>query len=83
MLEVVDLHEVFGLVFGIGHVDGPEDAEGVIDLAYRAEDRWVVIDFKTDRERGEKVTHSVQLSIYARAVTAATGERVETVLLYV
>ena len=44
---------------------------------------WVVVDFKTDRERGSKVTHSVQLAIYARAVAAATGEPVETVLLYV
>jgi len=30
----------------------------------------MVIDFKTDRERGEKLTHAVQLAIYARAVAA-------------
>lgn len=58
-------------------------AEGVIDLAYRHGDRWVVVDFKTDRERGHKITHSVQLELYARAVSAATGEPVETILLYV
>ena len=64
-------------------LDDGTSAEGIIDLVYRDGDGWVVVDFKTDRERGEKVTHSVQLAIYARAVTAATGETVETVLLYV
>lgn len=58
-------------------------AEGVIDLAYREAGRWVVVDFKTDRDRGGKIAHSVQLELYARAVAAATGEPVETVLLYV
>jgi len=58
-------------------------AEGVIDLAYRTDAGWVIVDFKTDRELGEKVPHAVQLSIYARAVAAATGEPATTVLLYV
>lgn len=65
-------------------LDDGSSAEGVIDLAYRKPGGgWVVVDFKTDRERGEKLTHAVQLAIYARAVAAATGEPVETVLLYV
>lgn len=65
-------------------LDDATSAEGVIDLAYRRpEGGWVVVDFKTDRERGEKLTHAVQLAIYARAVAGATGELVETVLLYV
>jgi ATP-dependent exoDNAse (exonuclease V) beta subunit len=58
-------------------------AEGVVDLAYRADGRWCVVDFKTDRETGEKAVHTAQLAIYAEAVHAATGEDVETVLLYV
>jgi ATP-dependent helicase/nuclease subunit A len=59
-------------------------AEGVIDLAYRRIDgTWVIVDFKTDRERGEKLTHTLQLDLYARAVAAATGAPTETVLLYV
>lgn len=65
-------------------LDDGTSAEGIIDLAYKKPGGgWVVVDFKTDRERGSKVTHSVQLAIYARAVAAATGEPVETVLLYV
>lgn len=64
-------------------LDDGSSAEGVIDLAYRKEGGgWVVVDFKTDRERGEKQTHAVQLALYAKAVAAATGEPVETVLLY-
>ena len=64
-------------------LDDGTSAEGVIDLAYRTDDGWVVVDFKSDRERGEKLTHAVQLEIYARAVGRATGERVQTVVLYV
>jgi ATP-dependent exoDNAse (exonuclease V) beta subunit len=65
-------------------LDDGTNAEGVIDLAYRKEGGgWVIVDFKTDRERGEKIIHAVQLGMYARAVAAATGEPVETVLLYV
>ena len=65
-------------------LDDGTSAEGIIDLAYRKPGGgWIVVDFKTDRERGHKLTHAVQLAIYARAVAAATGEPVETVLLYV
>ncbi|GAB5549399.1 MAG: UvrD-helicase domain-containing protein [Sandaracinaceae bacterium] len=64
-------------------LDDGTSAEGVVDLAYREEGRWVVVDFKTDRETGAKVHHAVQLEIYAKAVAAATGEEVETILLYV
>ena len=59
-------------------------AEGVIDLAYLDDEgRWVVVDYKSDRETGEKLVHAAQLEIYARAVRAATGAEVLTVLLYV
>ncbi|MBX3269645.1 MAG: UvrD-helicase domain-containing protein [Sandaracinaceae bacterium] len=59
-------------------------AEGVIDLAYRAGEGWVVLDYKSDRDaEGGKLPYVVQLELYARALHAATGEPVETVLLYV
>jgi ATP-dependent exoDNAse (exonuclease V) beta subunit len=64
-------------------LDDGTSAEGVVDLAYREDGRWIVVDFKTDRETGEKVVHTAQLEVYAKAVSAATGEDVETVLLYV
>jgi ATP-dependent exoDNAse (exonuclease V) beta subunit len=65
-------------------LDDGTSAEGVIDLAYqRTDGTWVIVDFKTDRQRGEKLTHAVQLDVYARAVAAATGAPTETVLLYV
>ncbi|HJL14561.1 MAG TPA: PD-(D/E)XK nuclease family protein, partial [Sandaracinaceae bacterium LLY-WYZ-13_1] len=64
-------------------LDDGTSAEGVVDLAYRDGERWVVVDFKTDREIGDKPVHAAQLAIYARAVRAATGREVETVLLYV
>ncbi len=64
-------------------LDDGSSAEGVVDLAFVHEGVWTIVDYKTDRERGEKLTHAVQLELYARAIAAATNERVTTVLLYV
>jgi ATP-dependent exoDNAse (exonuclease V) beta subunit len=52
-------------------------AEGVLDLAFREErsdfDGWTVIDFKTDQEFSTEAAHYIaQVSLYARAVQAAT-----------
>ncbi len=58
-------------------------AEGVVDLAYRTDAGWVVLDYKSDRALGAKLTHAVQLEIYAKAVGEATGLPVETVVLFV
>lgn len=65
-------------------LDDGTSAEGVVDLAYRTGDRWTVVDFKTDRDTtiGEAM-HAVQLEVYAKAVSAATEQSVETVLFYV
>jgi ATP-dependent exoDNAse (exonuclease V) beta subunit len=63
--------------------------EGVVDLAFRETDatgaaRWTVVDFKTDREIGEHgSTYAAQVSLYAEAIAAATGEPAEGVLLVV
>ncbi|MDI3548440.1 MAG: ATP-dependent helicase/nuclease subunit [Halanaerobiales bacterium] len=58
---------------------------GVIDLAYREKDGWVIVDYKTDRvekeEELEKLreVYSNQVEIYARAWKEITGEEVEEV----
>ena len=53
--------------------------EGVIDLAFRETKNdpptWTLIDFKTDVEiASRRAEYEVQLSLYAKALTAATGE---------
>ena len=69
------------------HEDGTI-TEGSLDLAFRTSDddgaRWTVVDFKTDRELSEqRVVYEHQITLYARAVTEATGEPATTVLLLV
>jgi len=61
-------------------------AEGVIDLAFSeaAGDgarRWVVVDYKTGRDRDELSVDARRLRLYCDAVTRATGEPAEAVLL--
>ncbi len=58
--------------------------EGSIDLAYRTDEGWVVVDFKTDAEAGADVLlrrYRLQAAAYAYALAAATGERVTQVAL--
>jgi ATP-dependent exoDNAse (exonuclease V) beta subunit len=58
--------------------------EGVVDLAFRDTDGWVVVDFKTDQELGAALdTYRRQVCLYARAIHAATGEAASAVLLRV
>jgi ATP-dependent exoDNAse (exonuclease V) beta subunit len=65
---------------GIPYGDGV--LEGYIDLLYRSASGLVVVDYKTDRWRGEadlgrKVErYQVQLQAYGRAVAEAAGEAV-------
>jgi ATP-dependent helicase/nuclease subunit A len=61
-------------------------AEGVVDLAFReqgeAEARWTVVDFKTDRELGaRRAEYEAQVKLYAEAISVATGEAAEPILL--
>ncbi len=72
-------------------------AEGVVDLAFReaagqgagagdqsAGERWVVVDFKTDRELGaRRAEYEAQVLLYAEGVAAATGLPTHPVLLVV
>jgi ATP-dependent exoDNAse (exonuclease V) beta subunit len=58
--------------------------EGVVDLAFREEQRWTVIDFKTDHDIAHGLeTYRHQVALYADAIEAATTERAQAVLLLV
>ncbi len=59
-------------------------AEGVVDLAFREESRWIVVDFKTDRElEPRRLEYEAQVGLYANAVARATGDPAEGCLLVV
>jgi len=58
-------------------------AEGVIDLAYRTENEWVVVDFKTDEMVPTVGAYAEQLRLYVDALRRATGEPARGVLLQV
>jgi ATP-dependent exoDNAse (exonuclease V) beta subunit len=59
--------------------------EGVVDLAfYEADAGWTVVDFKTDLDLGDRrAGYERQVSLYARAITAATGAPARGALLSV
>lgn len=56
-------------------------AEGVIDLAYRTNEGWVVVDFKTDSQIDAAGPYAEQLRRYVEVLRKATGEPVTGVLL--
>jgi ATP-dependent exoDNAse (exonuclease V) beta subunit len=79
---------VFVPVLGLSEGDGAEASvtlgEGVIDLAYKSEGGWVVVDFKTDLEiAASEDTYRRQVALYAAGVCAATGEPATAILLVV
>ena len=52
--------------------------EGIVDLAFLCEDDgnryWTVVDFKTDRDLDiARTKYAAQLTLYADAISAATG----------
>jgi ATP-dependent exoDNAse (exonuclease V) beta subunit len=59
--------------------------EGIVDLAFRDEsdpDTWIVVDFKTDFEMGERLEeYRNQVALYAEAIARATGLQSRGVLL--
>ena len=56
--------------------------EGVVDLAFLARDRWVVVDFKTDRAPDAALeTYRRQVGFYAAAISHATGQPCDAVLV--
>jgi ATP-dependent helicase/nuclease subunit A len=59
-------------------------AEGVVDLAYRDANGWVVVDFKTDADPSiRKDEYERQVALYSFALRRATGTPVRGVLLTV
>ena len=58
--------------------------EGVVDLAFRDDGVWVVVDFKTDRELEVALdVYRRQVRLYAQMVARATGEPARAVLMRV
>jgi ATP-dependent exoDNAse (exonuclease V) beta subunit len=55
----------------------------VIDLAFRSDSGWVVVDFKTDELVATEGIYAEQLQLYVDAVQKATGEPTRGVLLRV
>lgn len=56
--------------------------EGVVDLAFEEDGRWVVVDFKTDRRLVRRIeAYTRQVCFYAEAISAATGMPAEPMLL--
>jgi len=63
-------------------VDDGTLVEGVVDLAFRDEGGWVVVDFKTDRELEVALdVYRRQVQLYAQMVARATGEPARAVLM--
>ena len=56
--------------------------EGLIDLAFRDDETWVVVDFKTDRELAVALDiYRRQVQLYVEMVARATGEPARAVLM--
>ncbi len=61
---------------------------GIIDLIYKHEGKWKIIDFKTDRPKDMNVLPELtryykgQIDIYTRVWEHMTGEKVDTSQLY-
>ena len=61
--------------------------EGTVDVAFREDGIWTVVDYKTDREIGEAGSaaevYRRQVTLYARIIARATGEPAQAVLMRV
>jgi ATP-dependent exoDNAse (exonuclease V) beta subunit len=58
--------------------------ECVADLAFEEKGSWIVVDFKTDAELGDREPgYRRQLALYSRGVAEATGAKVKAILLRV
>ena len=58
--------------------------EGIVDLAFREDDVWTVIDFKTDRELDQALDiYRRQVGLYAEMIHRATGQAVTPILMRV
>jgi ATP-dependent exoDNAse (exonuclease V) beta subunit len=58
--------------------------EGTVDLAFKEADRWIVVDYKTDREIAQGDERYIrQVAVYAEAIANATGCSTEGIILRV
>jgi ATP-dependent exoDNAse (exonuclease V) beta subunit len=62
--------------------------EGIVDLAFEEDGTWVVVDYKTDRERlaadaEAQARYERQVTMYAAAIARATGMPTARVLVQV
>jgi ATP-dependent exoDNAse (exonuclease V) beta subunit len=56
--------------------------EGIVDLAFREDGEWRVVDFKTDQEVEQALdAYSRQVEMYASAVSRATGQAGRGILM--
>jgi len=67
--------------------ENPEIMRGVIDLAFRESDGWVIVDYKTDESARNALDRLVshyapQVELYAGAWSRAAGENVKEKGLY-
>jgi len=59
-------------------------AEGVLDLAYRGDAEWVVVDYKTEEEDPVATErYQRQVGLYVQAIREATGGAARGVVLFV
>ena len=69
------------------HVEDGEKLflQGIIDTAFREDDGWVLVDYKTDRvANGDELRkrYASQLTIYREALATLTGEPVKETYIY-
>lgn len=58
--------------------------EGIVDLAFKEEDSWIVVDYKTDFElKGRLEEYRRQVGLYAKAIAQASGQTTRAILLRV
>jgi ATP-dependent exoDNAse (exonuclease V) beta subunit len=66
----------------VARTDDARMLEGIIDLAFKENERWIIVDFKTDADLEIKRAHyEGQLRWYAFAVERSTGAPVEAIIL--
>jgi len=80
-----DVRREVGVTEVLEGATGPTLVEGVIDLAFLADDgAYTLVDYKTDVDEAPRLkAYEAQLALYARAIRAATGKDVKAVLLLV
>ena len=74
----------------IGYAEHPEQlVQGIIDCLLEYEDRYIIIDYKTDRVKGTNLTseelaerYSTQMDIYTKSAHVSLGKPVTAVLYF-